>query len=232
MKKLNNTVGKRIAATFFCALFTLPAYSSSIGYGDDPYTSGDTLTADGLNAKFNEIKAAVNDNNTNIGNTAVTLAGTAVNIGDNANNIAAIRAKVDHGAVSIHGAQFNFEASPTGEIRSALGISQASGVNKKVFASVSLPHGVTVSAMTCAVSATGTSPFLASFYRMPISAVSSTAGFIFQTGITTVSTFTQQFISDTVADPAYAEIDNINHAYVIFMELESAAMLQGCSITY
>ncbi len=52
------------------------AISGSIGYSDDSFTSGDTLTADNLNSKFNEIKSNVNDNDgriTNLGSEMTTL---------------------------------------------------------------------------------------------------------------------------------------------------------------
>lgn len=64
-----------LAATFFCVLFAGSAYSGDITYADDPYTTGDTLTADDLNAKFNEIKTVVNDNNANV-DTLSTLVNT------------------------------------------------------------------------------------------------------------------------------------------------------------
>ena len=39
------------------------AFAGEITYPVDSYDTGDTLTADDLNAKFNQIKSAVNDNN-------------------------------------------------------------------------------------------------------------------------------------------------------------------------
>lgn len=39
------------------------AFAGEITYPADSYNTGDTLTADDLNAKFNEIKSAVNNNN-------------------------------------------------------------------------------------------------------------------------------------------------------------------------
>lgn len=51
-------------AALFLILIVTPAYAGEITYPDDSYISGDTLMADDLNTKLNDIKAQVNDINT------------------------------------------------------------------------------------------------------------------------------------------------------------------------
>lgn len=60
--------------------FSQLAYSDSI---TDNYTTGDTLTA----ATLNNIKAAVNDNDTNVGTNATAISGNTAGIGANATAI-------------------------------------------------------------------------------------------------------------------------------------------------
>lgn len=45
------------------SLLASPSRAADVTYATDAYTSGDTLTAADLNAKFNNIKSGVNDNN-------------------------------------------------------------------------------------------------------------------------------------------------------------------------
>lgn len=89
------TPGK-IFALVFCTLIAVPAYSSSISYTDDSYTTGDTLTAADLNTKFNEIKADVNDNDdrvtTNEGDITTNEGDITTNAGDIVTNAADITA--------------------------------------------------------------------------------------------------------------------------------------------
>lgn len=68
MITLNNikSITRLLTISLFSMIIVIPAYSGEVTYTDDSYTSGDPLTAADLNAKFNEIKADVNDNNTSI----------------------------------------------------------------------------------------------------------------------------------------------------------------------
>ena len=61
--KINNL---GLIAFVLMAFASTPLYAGQVTYANDAYTSGDTLTAAGLNAKFNELKAMINDNNTRI----------------------------------------------------------------------------------------------------------------------------------------------------------------------
>jgi hypothetical protein len=74
-------------------LLASPTRAADVTYPTDAYTSGDTLTAADLNAKFNEIKAGINDNNTKVGSNTTAIdalsnqldantAGAGVTIGD------------------------------------------------------------------------------------------------------------------------------------------------------
>ena len=56
------------SAIIFCAflLLTNQSLAADVTYSDDSYTTGDTLTASDLNAKFNELKGSVNDNDARI----------------------------------------------------------------------------------------------------------------------------------------------------------------------
>lgn len=69
------------------SLLAAPAWSAEVTYADDAYTTGDTLTADGLNAQFNDIKAGVNGNHSStkinsavieINRTSISTNGTAI----------------------------------------------------------------------------------------------------------------------------------------------------------
>lgn len=78
MKNLNNIklAGKTVSIVCCGLLFSHQALAGEVTYGDDTYTTGDTLTASDLNAKFNEIKAQVNDNNTNVAGKQNSITGT------------------------------------------------------------------------------------------------------------------------------------------------------------
>ena len=62
---INNTgisLGQMLTIMIICILLAAPAWSAEVTYADNAYTTGDTLTADDLNAKFNDIKAGINGN--------------------------------------------------------------------------------------------------------------------------------------------------------------------------
>ena len=62
---INNTgisLGQILTVMVICSLLAVPAWSAEVTYADNAYTTGDTLTADDLNTKFNDIKAGVNGN--------------------------------------------------------------------------------------------------------------------------------------------------------------------------
>jgi len=64
---LRNAICSKQALVSAIALFlSLPVMAGNIGYPDDSYTTGDTLSASDLNAKFNGIKSSVNDNDSRI----------------------------------------------------------------------------------------------------------------------------------------------------------------------
>lgn len=67
MKKLNRKSRILVLLTLIggVSLFS-HAYAGEVTYPEDSYSFGNTLTADDLNSKFNEIKAEVNDNNARI----------------------------------------------------------------------------------------------------------------------------------------------------------------------
>jgi len=52
----------KLLTVVICAIFVIPVYAGQITYPTDSYISGDTLTAADLNAKFNEVKTNVNQN--------------------------------------------------------------------------------------------------------------------------------------------------------------------------
>jgi hypothetical protein len=56
------TGASRVLTVGTTLLFALPVMAGDISYPDNSYSTGNILTADDLNAKFNEIKADVNDN--------------------------------------------------------------------------------------------------------------------------------------------------------------------------
>jgi len=64
-----------------------PAISGQVGYSNDSFSSGDTLTADSLNSKFNELKADVNDNDSNVDVNKTSIDTNAQNINTNSNII-------------------------------------------------------------------------------------------------------------------------------------------------
>jgi len=70
-----------------CSLLASPAFSGQVDYPDDSYSSGDTLTAGDLNAKFNKIKTEINDNNLNIESNSNNISTNTTNIDNNTNNI-------------------------------------------------------------------------------------------------------------------------------------------------
>ena len=86
---INNTgisLGQMITVMVICSLLAAPAWSAEVTYADDPYTTGDTLTADDLNAQFNDIKAGINDNHnsTKINSTAIETNRTSISTNDTA----------------------------------------------------------------------------------------------------------------------------------------------------
>lgn len=90
-----------------CLLLVNPVVAGEVTYADDSYTAGDTLTASDLNGKFNQIKSAVNGNNTGVTD-------NASNISTNASAISALQLQqgaVDTGKVST--AVGNFTTSIT-----------------------------------------------------------------------------------------------------------------------
>lgn len=69
-----------LATIVLSSLAAAPAYSGQVTYPDNTYSTGDTLTATDLNAKFNESKTNINDNDTRItgnANTQTTHEGNA-----------------------------------------------------------------------------------------------------------------------------------------------------------
>ncbi len=119
------TPGK-IFAIAFCTIIAAPAYSASI---TDTYASGDTLTA----VKMDNIKTAVNDNDTN---TATNTAGIATNvtgIATNATaaaaNATAIAAKADASAAMTNAADIATNVTAIGNNTAAIsGKADASAV--------------------------------------------------------------------------------------------------------
>jgi hypothetical protein len=107
----NNTgvlLGQMLSLVMISALFATPASSAEVTYADDAYSTGDTLTADDLNSKFNEIKAGVNDNhgNTKINSTAIETNRAAIDsnggkISENGTAIEANRTSIGKGKSDI-----------------------------------------------------------------------------------------------------------------------------------
>ncbi len=85
MKNLNwKTTAQTYVAVICCALFILPVQAGQVTYPDNSYTSGDTLTATDLNAKFNEVKADVNNNNDRIAALELLVAALQTALADKA----------------------------------------------------------------------------------------------------------------------------------------------------
>lgn len=68
----------KLLTVVISAIFVIPVYAGQITYPTDSYISGDTLTAADLNAKFNEIKTNVNQNEKS---TVVVVSSATVNAG-------------------------------------------------------------------------------------------------------------------------------------------------------
>lgn len=96
-----------LTVIIFCSQMVAPAWSAEVTYDDDAYTSGDTLTADDLNNKFNEIKAGINDNHSSTkinsaaiktNRTSITTNGSAIdtNAGRITNNSTEIKTNRTH----------------------------------------------------------------------------------------------------------------------------------------
>lgn len=87
--------------SFICSLLAAPVWAAEITYGTDSYNVGDTLTAGDLNAKFNELKESVNDNNYNIG-----IDGTNIDL--NTSDIDALSTQIDNISNSISTLESNY----------------------------------------------------------------------------------------------------------------------------
>ncbi|MDH5517110.1 MAG: hypothetical protein OEY36_04710 [Gammaproteobacteria bacterium] len=64
-RKIKKVFMNKIVVSVFCGMIVIPAWSAEVSYSTDSYTAGDILTADDLNAKFNDIKAGIYDNHIN-----------------------------------------------------------------------------------------------------------------------------------------------------------------------
>lgn len=84
---INNTgisPGQMLTVMIICSLLAASAWSAEVTYADNAYTKGDTLTADDLNTRFNDIKAGINGNHnsTKINNTAIETNRTSISTHD------------------------------------------------------------------------------------------------------------------------------------------------------
>lgn len=66
--KTQPTIHKIFSSLVLALLYStaLTVHAGEVTYPDNSYNSGDSLSADSLNAKFNEIKSSINDNDINI----------------------------------------------------------------------------------------------------------------------------------------------------------------------
>lgn len=81
MKTVNtrHSFSQMLTVMFISSLLAAPAWASDVTYSTADYQTGDTLTASGLNTKFNDIKTSVDDNNSQ----AATNANNITTLNDN-----------------------------------------------------------------------------------------------------------------------------------------------------
>ena len=139
-----------------CAILVNPSIAGQIEYSDDFYASGDTLTANNLNSKFNEIKQDVNDNHTNISANTNDISTNTDDINNNANAITALQNPTGAVAVTAHA----FRTSTTGDTTcqfksdwdSPTGYLETGDFNDcQIVAGIQIPDGATVTSLSCDV---------------------------------------------------------------------------------
>lgn len=94
-------LSQMLSISFIYSLLAAPVWAAEITYETDSYTAGDNLTASDLNAKFNELKEGVNDNNYNI-----SIDG--ISIDTNTSDIGALSTQVDNISNSISTIESNY----------------------------------------------------------------------------------------------------------------------------
>lgn len=77
------SLSQMLLALIVCSALTTTAYSEEVTYPTNFYATGDTLTADDLNTKFNDIKAGINGNYNFINNYGTTINTNSTNINKN-----------------------------------------------------------------------------------------------------------------------------------------------------
>jgi len=244
-----------------CSLLVSPAFSGEVDYPDDSYSSGDTLTAGDLNAKFNKIKTEINDNSLNIESNSNNISTNTTNIGNNTNNIstnltsintnsdAIVELKNPTGAVSVSAHAFRTETTgdSTCQWKTNLGTAYGSLVSGnlnacRVVAGIQIPDGVTMTSLSCNVNdATDAAEMRAYMYQHNNS--SAIANEIFATPLTgkTATDGRRNIVANSPSDLNYAIVDNAENAYslgILFssttatIPIPSNLSLYSCTVTY
>lgn len=235
--------------------------AGQVTYPDDGFVAGNKLYANDLNTKFNQLKSAVNDNNAKTTlNSLICVSGQIAKWNGSAwtcqNDLTSAA-----GFISVAPHAFTSENTTATQISDCVLVKNegaaysfflATGTNTSsacdANAGVQLPHGATLTSMSCKVFDNAGQPtpglhMTAALRRINISAAASALVNIIFTTSSSIDSASEQIIIDTSPTIGYQVVDNSTYAYYVTMSYGTndfstatgygmSQRFYGCSIAY
>ncbi len=223
----------QIFQTAILALLTMAVSASEVTL-PNAFVAGQKARASEVNENFDAVKTAVDDNDARL----TAAEGTVT---DHETRLTAVESQVkETGAVSVtahafsdYGNNTDDGALPCHWIRSVnYGFFRNTGTSAcTATAPVALPHGATVTAVSCRLyDNEGSTAYIYPVSLVRSSLTSDTVGSVFSTSFTTTSTGSQIMAASLSGSATLALVDNTSYAYYLSVGFDSTGLVTNTNL--